>query len=64
VSGKRRTTSFWLLGAVYWIAVVAVLAALSNLVPHLLESRSFFYAFLAGSVAGGFVIVGLFRSKS
>jgi len=47
---------FFLLGAVYWIIVAAVLASVIQFWPDLARSQSFFYAAIAVALLGSFVV--------
>ena len=61
---RPRLSRFLLLGAAYWIVVVALLVAALQAWPGLQQSQAFFYGAIAAVAVGGFAVVGLFRPKS
>ena len=48
---------FFLLGAVYWIIVAAVLASVVQFWPDLARSQTFFYMAIAGALLGVFAVM-------
>jgi hypothetical protein len=64
--GERKFggSRFMLLGAVYWLAVMAAVSAAFHLWPQLQHSQTFFYAAVAAALVGGIVVVMLFKPKS
>lgn len=63
MTDTNPTSRFWIAGAVYWVAVTAVLVSAVEIWPHLLQSAPFFYATALGVAAGGFAIVYLMRAR-
>jgi len=60
---KFGGSRFWLLGALYWIAVMALVGGAYRLWPHLAASQTFFYAAVLGALIGGIALVMLFKPK-
>lgn len=57
-------SKFWVLGAVYWIVIAALIAVAHFFWPHVSETVPFVAAAVLGAFIGGFAIVYLFRPKS
>lgn len=60
---RLQGSRFWVLGAIYWMAVAALVGAAHYFWPHAADSAPFFFAAVLGAVIAGFAIVYLFRPK-
>ncbi len=61
---KFGSSRFLVLGAVYWLAVAALIGIAHRLWPGLAESAPFIVSVVLGVSIAGFVIVYIFRPKS